>query len=99
MPSDTNSTPSDDNASADLSPWPSAPNGDGSEDDHWDTDSVEAFGTALFERMEAVTTQEGADALVAEANEATNIPTEQVWLMISYIVAFGFGDTNGHVVL
>ena len=79
-------TPTIDAWSLEVSNWPSAPNGEGSSESDWDQSSWNLFLDVLCYRMELVDSQEGADALVVEATEQTNIPIGQVIAAINMLV-------------
>lgn len=71
--------------------WPTAPNGDGSNETDWDDASIGAFSEIFVTRLQVIAEDESLDettgpqaidALVSEASEATNIP---VPVIINYI--------------
>lgn len=75
--------------------WPTAPNGDGSEQTDWDDASFGQFSEVFVTRLQAIAEDESLnevtgpaaiEALITEANEATNIPVGVINSFVNQIL-------------
>lgn len=78
-----------------ITNWPTAPNGDGSEQDHWDDASFTQFTEVFVGRLQEIAEDESLNeetgpvaitSLVSEASDATSIPVGVIDSFVNQIL-------------